>query len=909
MARTTRATALLALLLLISCFSGSHALRANQAAKYTWLLQNVGRVRDAAFSRQHVHVLSEQGALAALDRATGRIVWRKEVATDAQLIPASDGSVLITVGSDGLRAFRAADGQMLWQDGRLGGPAAAIALPGDKIAVAAAGSLQLLQVADGQSLATAAYGAAGEPSLFLDETADGSLFLVLTASSQVTVVKFAVPSLQTLGEFAHAVPVEIQPPLQAVLLGSELVLASPHLSGLCHAPALGGAALSCSPQRAANGEALEHPFELVPAPCPGASAPARLRSGVALMTHQRGELGALAWVPGAHAASACAADAALGAAAFAVAHANGRVELLRAADGGLVATIAQVPQPLARVFLSADRAVLGVTTEGDTVYVSPSAAWTRRDGLADSVDALFANLPPPTREYLAARSAARPGQLAAVRAGVLSLKRQAGLAAPAELRELEAYERAVDERLLPTRDQDGFRKQALVLTAAGQLTSLHSGDGHELWTLSLGDALPGQRLDFKRLQTWREPHALDAPSEVAVFAQVAAPAGGQGGAPTTFVFVIDAYAGKVLLANRVEAAVERWVRLPRAVTTSASSQHVFVAALGAGNVAVLPDTPETRAAAAQQLPQVSVALLADEGERVLCLAPRRGANPAAYTKAFGGADVRFKYLNPNLLFVAVGGEKPDHSGPLAVHLLDSVSGRVLWSQTHEHARGPVHAVVAENWAVYHFWSAKAARWQVGSVELYEAAPRNYSVADLAFLGPPTNVSRSAWEAVPVEAFANSFFFKLPVQTMAVTQTDQGITTPQILFGTPLGQLYMMDRRLVDPRRPVVDKPTPAMQAEGLMPYSPELPLVGAAFATHAVRAAGLRAVLSEPTALESATLLLGRGLDIFGARVAPSKSRTTSRPPLLVLIVLVMSAGAAALRNVASRRVANRMWD
>lgn len=124
---------------------------------------------------------------------------------------------------------------------------------------------------------------------------------------------------------------------------------------------------------------------------------------------------------------------------------------------------------------------------------------------------------------------------------------------------------------------------------------------------------------------------------------------------------------------------------------------------------------------------------------------------------------------------------------------------------------------------------------------------------------------------------------------------------------------MMDRRLVDPRRPVVDKPTPTMQAEGLMPYSPELPLVGAAFATHAVRAAGLRAVLSEPTALESATLLLGRGLDIFGARVAPSKSfdQVPDDFPaaLLVLIVLVMSAGAAALRNVASRRVANRMWD
>lgn len=29
------------------------------------------------------------------------------------------------------------------------------------------------------------------------------------------------------------------------------------------------------------------------------------------------------------------------------------------------------------------------------------------------------------------------------------------------------------------------------------------------------------------------------------------------------------------------------------------------------------------------------------------------------------------------------------------------------------ARGPVHAVLCEHWAVYHYWNAAQHRWQVG----------------------------------------------------------------------------------------------------------------------------------------------------------------------------------------------------
>lgn len=44
-----------------------------------------------------------------------------------------------------------------------------------------------------------------------------------------------------------------------------------------------------------------------------------------------------------------------------------------------------------------------------------------------------------------------------------------------------------------------------------------------------------------------------------------------------------------------------------------------------------------------------------------------------------------------------------------------------------------------------------------------------------------------------------------------------------------GQVYLLDRRFLDPRRPIIApgaKPTPQQAAEGLPPYQPELPFAG-----------------------------------------------------------------------------------
>ena len=50
-----------------------------------------------------------------------------------------------------------------------------------------------------------------------------------------------------------------------------------------------------------------------------------------------------------------------------------------------------------------------------------------------------------------------------------------------------------------------------------------------------------------------------------------------------------------------------------------------------------------------------------------------------------------------------------------------------------------------------------------------------------------------------------------------------------LYRRPAGQVYLLDRRFLDPRRPIIppgQKPTPEQIAEALPPYAPDLPVMG-----------------------------------------------------------------------------------
>ena len=69
--------------------------------------------------------------------------------------------------------------------------------------------------------------------------------------------------------------------------------------------------------------------------------------------------------------------------------------------------------------------------------------------------------------------------------------------------------------------------------------------------------------------------------------------------------------------------------------------------------------------------------------------------------------------------------------------------------------------------------------------------------------------------------SQAYVLPMTPTSIGVTQTKAGITTREILFGLSSGQLYGINKRLLDPRRPT-GKPTSDDKEEGLIPYTPSL---------------------------------------------------------------------------------------
>ena len=118
---------------------------------------------------------------------------------------------------------------------------------------------------------------------------------------------------------------------------------------------------------------------------------------------------------------------------------------------------------------------------------------------------------------------------------------------------------------------------------------------------------------------------------------------------------------------------------------------------------------------------------------------------------------------------------------------------------------------------------------MSTLELYDASHRPLTLSDLLFqkLAPER---LSSYDPIPVRVFNATFFVSSAVTSLAVTKTQKGITTQLLLMGTVSDQIYAMNKKFLDPRRPI--RPTQQTKDERLIPYSEHLPLMPTHYASH-----------------------------------------------------------------------------
>lgn len=960
------------LLLLVACGPAA-AIFQDQAGQYDWLKQHVGRVSTAVLTsgpQPAIYAASaDAGTLAALAPADGHLLWRRVLAEgDAvtRLVVARKQVLTLSAGGTQLMAWDAATGAAAWVADLAREAATDVAVLGrDVVAVSVGSTIKAFALEDGKPLWSVAVGGRSA-KLFASA---GGLWAVAADGSGV-----AAALLSSSGSVQRKLSLSGGEQLSAsqLVAGDETVAAlTADGSSLCAAALQEGAArLTC--QRLASllpAGSDTSGAQLLAGSCASHAVLQTAGGAAALSLGGSSGLAVVKFVPGAT-ASGCFAGADPAASplvAFATPSAAGlTVQVLSAADGSPVqpaATVAALAPrradgaavPVAALFGGAVQAgkvgrqeflQLAVFDDDSLALVAGGQqAWLRHEELASIGDVLFTDLPAPTPENEAAWVASQPGWRWTLAAQIVQLKMQASqlanmqLASPEEQQRLEAYKALTSDKLRPSRDPDGFRKQIVALTSSGKVVALHNGDGRLLWSLDFGRAA-----GLRKLVLWRVPHDVQHDIQVAAV--------GTGPGSSSRFFVINAHTGAVEQTLAAEGEAAQLLHLPQPLHDGSADQHayVLVPSGSAGAAKVLPDTAEARAAFQAARPALSfwrvdkaagsiqglgfaesgeveerwsaVLAPAGSGQHILSVAAHSpGEAVASPARVLGDGSLKFKYLNPNTLLVVVGlpaGSAPaaDATSPakLTAVVLDAVTGRVLYSQVHEGATGPVHAVLSENMAAYHFWSVDAHRWQVAAIELYDASPTTMRVSDLAFSVP--NVTASSWDAPPVEAAATTLLSRLAVDGLAVTRSARGNTAKQVMMLTPAGRVYLLDRRFLDPRRPVIPpggKPTAIQAAEGLPPFAPELPLAGQQYATLDHQVARLRGVAVEPAVLESTQLMLAHGLDLYYSRLTPSKSfdRLPDDFPyaLLTLIVVGMAGATLVLSQLQTRALVKKKWE
>ena len=257
---------------------------------------------------------------------------------------------------------------------------------------------------------------------------------------------------------------------------------------------------------------------------------------------------------------------------------------------------------------------------------------------------------------------------------------------------------------------------------------------------------------------------------------------------------------------------------------------------------------------------------------------------------------------------------PEERPNLFINVVDSVSGRVIHRASHSSAalKPTPSVVISENWIIYSFANERTRRTEIGVLSLYEGMIDSKGLT--AFSTPERTTvfsSVDAKDAKPV-VLSKTYSMVKAITALGISATGGGISGRRLLVATIAGQIFGIDRKMLEPRRPL-SKLKDTEQKEGLRQYDELIPTVSLMSLSHASTVEGVKGIVSAPTDLESQTLVLAfGGPDVFYARTSPSRGfdllpESFSRV-LLSIIVAALLAVLFAIKMRVAKKIKDQGW-
>ncbi|CAI5783007.1 ER membrane protein complex subunit 1 [Podarcis lilfordi] len=466
------------------------------------------------------------------------------------------------------------------------------------------------------------------------------------------------------------------------------------------------------------------------------------------------------------------------------------------------------------------------------------------------------------------------------------------------------------------RDEFNLQKMIVVVTASGKLFGIESSSGTILWKQYLQDVQPGS--SFKLMVQRTTAHFPHPPqctllvkeketgkSSLYVFnpifgrwSQVAPPVLSRPILQSLLLPIMDQDYAKVLLLIDDEFKVTVFPatrNVLRQLEEIAPTVSFYLADTEQGK---LMGRRLQKDLTTEESWEINIP---PDVQRIVTIKGKR-ANEHVHSqgRVMGDRSVLYKSLNPNLLAVVTESTDthPERTF-IGIHLIDSVTGRIIHSSVQKKAKGPVHIVHSENWVVYQYWNAKARRNEFTVLELYEGTEQ-YNATAFSSLDRPL---------LP-QVLQQSYIFPSAISAMEVTITERGITSRHLLIGLPSGAILSLPKALLDPRRPEI--PTEQTREENLIPYSPDVQIHAERFINYNQTISRMRGIYTAPSGLESTCLVVAYGLDIYQTRVYPSKQFDVLKDDydyvLISSVLFGLVFATMITKRLAQVKLLNRAW-
>ncbi|XP_033015336.1 ER membrane protein complex subunit 1 isoform X2 [Lacerta agilis] len=466
------------------------------------------------------------------------------------------------------------------------------------------------------------------------------------------------------------------------------------------------------------------------------------------------------------------------------------------------------------------------------------------------------------------------------------------------------------------RDEFNLQKMIVVVTASGKLFGIESSSGTILWKQYLQDVRPGS--SFKLMVQRTTAHFPHPPqctllvkdketgkSSLYVFnpifgrwSQVTPPVLSRPILQSLLLPIMDQDYAKVLLLIDDEFKVTVFPatrNVLRQLEEIAPTVSFYLADTEQGK---LMGRRLQKDLTTEESWEINIP---PDVQRIVTIKGKR-ANEHVHSqgRVMGDRSVLYKSLNPNLLAVVTESTDthPERTF-IGIHLIDSVTGRIIHSSVQKKAKGPVHIVHSENWVVYQYWNAKARRNEFTVLELYEGTEQ-YNATAFSSLDRPL---------LP-QVLQQSYIFPSAISAMEVTITERGITSRHLLIGLPSGAILSLPKALLDPRRPEI--PTEQTREENLIPYSPDVQIHAERFINYNQTISRMRGIYTAPSGLESTCLVVAYGLDIYQTRVYPSKQFDVLKDDydyvLISSVLFGLVFATMITKRLAQVKLLNRAW-